>query len=209
MEETHGARSGDDETAQQQVFRDAKLLEAILVHVDDVQTLFLSQRVNTTFRECITNSCLLRQLLWLDPDPRIQMWHLGRLNPLLSRSVSRKKHKHILSLTHSGCDVCILTTMNAQDLQVTGSWRNMLVYQPHSPFAVFKTADCWASSESFRQDIFKDPPKAGKLVESSISRSRNSPGHPLTQRPHECDRRFGHNVHVAGNVLGRAKVLVP
>lgn len=198
----------NDQTPQQQVFSDTKLLEAILAHVDDMRCILLSQRVNRTVRDAIRGSPLLRQRLWLEPNPDIQLWHLGRLNPLLSRSVSRKKHKHILALSHSGCDVCMLTTMNAQKLEINGSWRDMLLYQPHSPFVVFKTADCWASSESYSQHNFKDAPTAGQLVQMSTTRSQDTSAQRLMQeRPFEYDRKCGHRS--TAHDFGRAKVLVP
>ncbi|KAK4610317.1 hypothetical protein CLAFUW4_13802 [Fulvia fulva] len=198
----------DDRTPQQQVFGDPKLLEHILAQVGSMQTLLLSQRVDTTFQKCIKGSPLLRQKLWLEPDPDMKMWHLGRLNPLLSRSVSRKKHKHILALSHSGCDVCILTTMNARSVEMSGSWRDMLIYQPHSPFAVFKTADCWASGESFSQNHFKDPPTAGQLVNVATSRSQKTLSQPAT-RPlsADYDRKCGYPA--TGHGCHRAKVSVP
>ena len=134
------------------VFNTTELLELILLELDDMRTLLISQRVNHMFHNTIITSPSIRQHLWLDPDPGLKTSALKNepiLNPLLQSVITQGKHSHIrfLELEYSSLDfypalsrrlkpcspptVCIAMAPKARMAPWAGSWKRMLLIQPY------------------------------------------------------------------------------
>lgn len=134
------------------VLNTTELLELILLELDDMRTLLLSQRVNRMFNDTITTSPSIRQHLWIDPDPGLKTSTSRNepiLNPLLQNVITQGKHSHIrfLELDYSSLDfypalsrrlkpfdpptVCIAMAPKARMALWSGSWKRMLLVQPY------------------------------------------------------------------------------
>lgn len=152
-------------TAKDKVLTTPELREAILLKLDDIQTLLLGQRVNKTFEVAIDSSIHLQQALWFKSAPRdpSQPEYICRRNPLIGKF---RRRLGAMSLTDGGGQIC-KTTEEGGEFKISvpqgaklvrikyisidvikrqgGSWRDMLPCEPalnnetwlvHVPFII-------------------------------------------------------------------------
>ena len=111
------APTPDERTPSEQVFSTTEILEAILLEVNDMHTLLLSQLINSKFHATINGSFKLRRALWFEATPPSdQPKNFPQLNPLLA--------KH-----HTNLNMTVLTTGNmAQNrTDMLGYWNYLEV----------------------------------------------------------------------------------
>ncbi|KAF2162763.1 hypothetical protein M409DRAFT_58157 [Zasmidium cellare ATCC 36951] len=113
-----------------QVFDTAELFEMIILEVDDVKTVLLSQRVNSVFKNTIKSSKKLQRALWL--LPQLETDGEVEVNPLFFRSANALVAQEndpgtpfsITEWTSSIHKLVIHFTHDVTRLQ-GGSWRGM------------------------------------------------------------------------------------
>ncbi|KAK4494699.1 hypothetical protein PRZ48_014055 [Zasmidium cellare] len=131
-------------TAVEKVFSTTELLVAILLEVDDMQTLLLSQRVSKDFHDAIGDSICLQRALWfkpMPPDPSLPEDKCLR-NPLIGKfkrrlgvdevahGTARKldKDEYWPEKNEKGGNAKFIKLYKITRRQ--GSWRKMLLCQP-------------------------------------------------------------------------------
>ncbi|KAF7192732.1 Multidrug resistance protein 1 [Pseudocercospora fuligena] len=127
------------------VFGTAELLEMILLEIDDVRTVLLSQRVNKTFKATVQGSKQLSNKLWLkanergdtNPDDSCEITAEGGLfcaetphcefNPLFNQLISSSRTRYFRqSMTHLGAPRITILRSILEDRR-SYSWHNMLL----------------------------------------------------------------------------------
>ncbi|KAK4629401.1 hypothetical protein CLAFUW4_08212 [Fulvia fulva] len=80
------------------VSKTTEILESILLEVNDMQTILLSQRVSKSFNATIHGSFKLRRILWFEPTPSAEQDEsFPKINPLLAKC-------------HTNANIQVLTT---------------------------------------------------------------------------------------------------
>ncbi|KAF2162409.1 hypothetical protein M409DRAFT_27034 [Zasmidium cellare ATCC 36951] len=131
-------------TAKDKVFATPELLEAILLEVDDMQTLLLSQRVDKTFKAAIDSSIHFQRALWFKPMPSTASLPRDKVlrNSLIGKfrrrlGIERMVQGSFQRLHDDGSEsevdfewkstkIITLSVIKRRK----GSWRKMLPFQP-------------------------------------------------------------------------------
>ncbi|KAK5132308.1 hypothetical protein LTR08_009216 [Meristemomyces frigidus] len=183
-------------TAAEAVFALPELLELILLQVPCPRTVLRAQAVHPVFRATITNSAPLQRKLWLLPSPTgnpnatiaahdKQAVKTMRLNPLLlthRRALSMRSfflwQGSLLGTSNALIvDIHYPTLQRAMALSAdrSGSWRGMVVVQPHCDGIQWSVGQCrdLRTRETVHVGLRfggGGPPRLGELVDALVEK---------------------------------------
>lgn len=157
-------------TANDRVLGTPELFEAILLELD-METLLLSQSVNTAFKDAIDSSIKLQRALWFKPTPPKE-WpkDVSRINPLLKKH-EKKLHIHQIICNTRPCHIGPIRYSLSNFVGMTsqhnlhGSFEKMLPIQGVAEVENWLFWDhdlSWTRNVSIPRVFFPAPPKNGR-----------------------------------------------